>query len=67
MKAIGINDLLSFDFSQIHLLLKPTISAVRQLYSLGALGEEDFKLGRRRWLSFPLDPSFKMLLASVDV
>uniref|UniRef100_A0A3Q7EUD5 RNA helicase n=3 Tax=Solanum lycopersicum TaxID=4081 RepID=A0A3Q7EUD5_SOLLC len=67
MKAMGINDLLSFDFMD-----PPTpqalISAMEQLYTLGALDEEGLltKLGRKM-AEFPLDPPLsKMLLASVD-
>ncbi|KAG6431691.1 hypothetical protein SASPL_109773 [Salvia splendens] len=68
LKAMGINDLLSFDFMD-----PPTpqalISAMEQLYSLGALDEEGLltKLGRKM-AEFPLDPPLsKMLLASVDL
>ncbi|XP_047325773.1 probable pre-mRNA-splicing factor ATP-dependent RNA helicase DEAH5 [Impatiens glandulifera] len=68
MKAMGINDLLSFDFMD-----PPTpqalISAMEQLYSLGALDEEGLltKLGRKM-AEFPLEPPLsKMLLASVDL
>ncbi|XP_068665456.1 probable pre-mRNA-splicing factor ATP-dependent RNA helicase DEAH5 [Aristolochia californica] len=68
MKAMGINDLLSFDFMD-----PPTpqalVSAMEQLYSLGALDEEGLltKLGRKM-AEFPLEPPLsKMLLASVDL
>jgi len=68
MKAMGINDLLSFDF-----LDPPSpqalISAMEQLYSLGALDDEGLltKLGRKM-AEFPMDPPLsKMLLASVDL
>ncbi|CAH9083902.1 unnamed protein product [Cuscuta europaea] len=68
MKAMGINDLLSFDFMD-----PPTpqalISAMEQLYTLGALDEEGLltKLGRKM-AEFPLEPPLsKMLLASVDL
>lgn len=68
LKAMGINDLLSFDFMD-----PPTpqalISAMEQLYSLGSLDEEGLltKLGRKM-AEFPLDPPLsKMLLASVDL
>lgn len=68
MKAMGINDLLSFDFMD-----PPTpqalVSAMEQLYTLGALDEEGLltKLGRKM-AEFPLDPPLsKMLLASVDL
>ena len=68
LKAMGINDLLSFDFMdppQPQALL----SAMEQLYSLGALDEEGLltKLGRKM-AEFPLEPPLsKMLLASVDL
>ena len=68
MKAMGINDLLSFDFMD-----PPSpqvlISAMEQLYTLGALDEEGLltKLGRKM-AEFPLEPPLsKMLLASVDL
>ncbi|KAM2994202.1 hypothetical protein FF2_046203 [Malus domestica] len=68
MKAIGINDLLSFDFMDPP-SPQALISAMEQLYSLGALDEEGLltKLGRKM-AEFPLDPPLsKMLLASVDL
>ncbi|KAE8124941.1 hypothetical protein FH972_019780 [Carpinus fangiana] len=68
MKAMRINDLLSFDFMD-----PPSpqafLSAMEQLYSLGALDEEGLltKLVRKM-AEFPLDPPLsKMLLASVDL
>lgn len=68
LKAMGINDLLIFDF------MDPPpapylISAMERLYSLGALDEEGLltKLGRTM-SQFPLDPMLsKILLASVDL
>lgn len=68
LKAMGINDLLNFDF------MDPPpapylISAMERLYSLGALDEEGLltKLGRTM-SQFPLDPMLsKILLASVDL
>ncbi|KAK9841672.1 hypothetical protein WJX74_009878 [Apatococcus lobatus] len=68
MKAMGINDLLGFDF------MDPPppatlVSALEQLYNLGALDEEGMltKLGRKM-AEFPLDPPVsKMLIASVDL
>ncbi|ESQ47319.1 hypothetical protein EUTSA_v10028287mg [Eutrema salsugineum] len=68
MKAMGINDLLSFDFMDPP---KPQalISAMEQLYSLGALDEEGLltKLGRKM-AEFPLEPPLsKTLLASVEL
>ncbi|KAL9270350.1 putative pre-mRNA-splicing factor ATP-dependent RNA helicase DEAH5 [Drosera capensis] len=68
MKAMGINDLLSFDFMDPP-SPQALISAMDQLYSLGALDEEGLltKLGRKM-AEFPLDPPLsKMLLASVDL
>lgn len=65
LKALGINDLINFDF------LDPPphetlVLALEQLYALGALNHhgELTKLGRRM-AEFPLDPMMgKMLLAS---
>ncbi|KAL3574877.1 hypothetical protein D5086_022978 [Populus alba] len=68
MKAMGINDLLSFDFMDPP-SPQALISALEQLYSLGALDEEGLltKLGRKM-AEFPLEPPLsKMLLASVDL
>jgi ATP-dependent RNA helicase DHX8/PRP22 len=68
MKAMGINDLLSFDFMDPP-QPQALISAMEQLYSLGALDEEGLltKLGRKM-AEFPLEPPLsKMLLASVDL
>ncbi|CAL1367891.1 unnamed protein product [Linum trigynum] len=68
MKAMGINDLLSFDFMDPP-APQALITAMEQLYSLGALDEEGLltKLGRKM-AEFPLDPPLsKMLLASVDL
>ncbi|WVZ06929.1 hypothetical protein V8G54_020275 [Vigna mungo] len=68
MKSMGINDLLSFDFMDSP-SPQALVSAMEQLYSLGALDEEGLltKLGRKM-AEFPLDPPLsKMLLASVDL
>lgn len=68
LKAMGINDLLSFDFMDPP-SPQALISAMEQLYSLGALDEEGLltKLGRKM-AEFPLEPPLsKMLLASVDL
>ena len=68
LKALGINDLLHFEFMDP----PPTpnlVSAMEQLYYLGALDEEGLltKLGRRM-AEFPLEPKLsKILLASVDL
>lgn len=68
LKAMGINDLLNFDFMDP----PPTpflISAMERLYSLGALDEEGLLTRLGRMMSqFPLDPMLsKILLASVDL
>ncbi|XP_068474492.1 probable pre-mRNA-splicing factor ATP-dependent RNA helicase DEAH5 isoform X2 [Phaseolus vulgaris] len=68
MKAMGITDLLAFDFMDSP-SPQALVSAMEQLYSLGALDEEGLltKLGRKM-AEFPLDPPLsKMLLASVDL
>jgi ATP-dependent RNA helicase DHX8/PRP22 len=68
MKAMGINDTPSFDFMDPP-PAQALISAMEQLYSLGALDEEGLltKLGRKM-AEFPLEPpQSKMLLASVDL
>nr|XP_043623603.1 probable pre-mRNA-splicing factor ATP-dependent RNA helicase DEAH5 [Erigeron canadensis] len=68
LKAMGINDLLSFDFMDPP-SPQALISALEQLYTLGALDEEGLltKLGRKM-AEFPLEPPLsKMLLASVDL
>ncbi|XP_014521701.1 probable pre-mRNA-splicing factor ATP-dependent RNA helicase DEAH5 isoform X2 [Vigna radiata var. radiata] len=68
MKSMGINDLLSFDFMDSP-SPQALVSAMEQLYSLGALDEEGLltKLGKKM-AEFPLDPPLsKMLLASVDL
>jgi ATP-dependent RNA helicase DHX8/PRP22 len=68
LKALGINDLLRFDF------LDPPqpaalYAAMEQLYALGALDEDGLltQIGRRM-AEFPMDPPMsKMLLASVEL
>lgn len=65
---MGINDLLNFDF------MDPPppatmVSALEQLYNLGALDDEGMltKLGRKM-AEFPMDPPMsKVLIASVDL
>jgi ATP-dependent RNA helicase DHX8/PRP22 len=68
LKAMGINDLLHFDFMD-----PPSpqvlISALNHLFVLGALDEEGLltRLGRRM-AEFPLEPQLaKVLLTSVDL
>ncbi|XP_026406840.1 probable pre-mRNA-splicing factor ATP-dependent RNA helicase DEAH5 [Papaver somniferum] len=66
LNAMGINDLLSFDFMDPP-SPKALISAMEQLYSVGALDAEGHltKLGSKM-AEFPLDPPLsKMLLAGV--
>jgi ATP-dependent RNA helicase DHX8/PRP22 len=68
MKAMGINELGTFDFMDPP-APQALISAMEQLYSLGALDEEGLltKLGKKM-AEFPQEPPLsKMLLASVDL
>ncbi|XP_015694102.1 probable pre-mRNA-splicing factor ATP-dependent RNA helicase DEAH5 isoform X2 [Oryza brachyantha] len=68
MKAMGINDLMSFDFMDPP-APQALITAMQQLYNLGALDEEGLltTVGRRM-AEFPQEPPLsKMLLASVDL
>nr|XP_043607502.1 probable pre-mRNA-splicing factor ATP-dependent RNA helicase DEAH5 [Erigeron canadensis] len=68
LKAMGIKDLMSLDFMDPP-SPQALISALEQLYTLGALDEEGLltKLGRKM-TEFPLEPPLsKMLLASVDL
>ncbi|GAM26966.1 hypothetical protein SAMD00019534_101410, partial [Acytostelium subglobosum LB1] len=67
LKAMGINDLLGFDFMDPP-PVQTLVSAMEQLYNLGALDEEGMltRLGRKM-AEFPLEPSqSKMLISSVD-
>ena len=68
LKAMGINDLLNFDFMDPP-PPQTLISALEQLYNLGALDEEGLltRLGRKM-AEFPLEPPMsKMLIAAVDL
>jgi ATP-dependent RNA helicase DHX8/PRP22 len=68
LKAMGINDLINFDFMDPP-PIQTLIAAMEQLYNLGSLDEEGLltKLGRRM-AEFPLEPQLsKMLLTSVDL
>lgn len=68
LKAMGINDLLNFDFMDPP-PPQTLVSALEQLYNLGALDDEGLltRLGRKM-AEFPLDPPVsKMLIASVDL
>lgn len=67
LKAMGINDLFNFDFMDPP-PVQSLITAMEQLYALGALDEEGLltRLGRKM-AEFPLEPQLsKMLIASVD-
>jgi ATP-dependent RNA helicase DHX8/PRP22 len=68
MKAMGINDLMHFDFMDPP-ANETLVQALEQLYKLGALDEEGLltRLGRKM-AEFPLEPQLsKVLLASVDL
>ena len=68
LKAMGINDLLHFDFMDPP-PPQTLICALEQLYNLGALDEEGLltRLGRKM-AEFPLEPPMsKMLIAAVDL
>lgn len=68
LKAMGINDLLHFDFMDP----PPTntmLTALEELYALSALDDEGLltRLGRKM-ADFPMEPSLaKVLIASVDL
>lgn len=68
LKAMGINDLLNFDFMDP----PPTntmLTALEELYALSALDDEGLltRLGRKM-ADFPMDPSLsKVLIAAVDL
>lgn len=67
LKAMGINDLINFDFMDAP-PVQTLIVALEQLYYLSALDDEGLltKLGRKM-AEFPLEPPLsKMLLTSVD-
>uniref|UniRef100_A0A8C5CFV2 RNA helicase n=1 Tax=Gadus morhua TaxID=8049 RepID=A0A8C5CFV2_GADMO len=68
LKAMGINDLLAFDFMDSP-PMETMIMAMEQLYTLGALDDEGLltRLGRRM-AEFPLEPmQCKMLIMSVHL
>lgn len=68
LKAMGINDLLNFDFMDAP-PVESLIMALQQLHSLSALDDEGLltRLGRRM-AEFPLEPSLsKMLIMSVHL
>jgi len=68
LKALGINDLLGFDFMDPP-PVQTLVAAMEQLFALGALDDEGLltRLGRKM-AEFPLEPQLsKMLIASVDM
>mmetsp|Transcript_22618 Transcript_22618/g.33821 ORF Transcript_22618/g.33821 Transcript_22618/m.33821 type:complete len:1247 (-) Transcript_22618:260-4000(-) len=68
LKAMGINDLLGFDFMDPP-PVATLIGAMESLHALGALDDEGLmtRLGRKM-AEFPLEPNLsKMLLLSVDL
>lgn len=68
LKAMGINDLLHFDFMDPP-PLPAMITAMEALFNLGALDDDGFltRLGRKM-AEFPLEPPLsKMLIYSVDL
>ncbi|KAL9642800.1 hypothetical protein ABK040_009875 [Willaertia magna] len=68
LKAMGINDLLNFDFMDPP-PPQTLITAMEQLFTLGALDEDGLltKLGRKM-AEFPLEPQMaKTLIAAVDL
>lgn len=68
LKAMGINDLLHFDFMDPP-PVQVLVSALERLYMLGALDDEGLltRLGRKM-AEFPLEPALsKVLLTSVDL
>ena len=68
LKAMGVNDLIHFDFMDPP-PVQTLITALENLYTLGALDEEGFltRVGRKM-AEFPLEPQLsKMLIVSVDL
>jgi len=68
MKAMGVNDLLNFEFMDPP-PAQTLVSAMENLWTLGALDEEGLltRLGRRM-AEFPLEPPLsKVLIASTDL
>ncbi|KAL4798672.1 P-loop containing nucleoside triphosphate hydrolase protein [Aspergillus venezuelensis] len=68
LKAMGVNDLLRFDFMDPP-PVNMTLTALEELYALGALDEEGLltRLGRKM-TTFPMEPSLaKVLLVAADL
>lgn len=68
LKAMGINDLLGFDFMDPP-PVATLVGALESLYALGALDEEGLLTRQgRKMAEFPLEPNLsKMLILSVDM
>ena len=68
MKAMGVNDLLHFDFMDAP-PVQTLVSALEGLYALGAFDEEGLLTRQgRRMAEFPLEPPLsKILIQSVDL
>lgn len=67
LKAMGINDLIHFDFMDPP-PINTMLTALEELYALGALDDEGLltRLGRRM-ADFPMEPSLaKVVIAAVD-
>ncbi|KAI5121300.1 hypothetical protein M0805_003769 [Coniferiporia weirii] len=68
LKAMGVNDLLNFDFMDPP-PAQTLLTALEQLYALSALDDEGLltRLGRKM-ADFPMEPTLaKMLIASVEL
>ncbi|TPX14102.1 uncharacterized protein E0L32_000496 [Thyridium curvatum] len=68
LKAMGINDLLHFDFMDPP-PINTMLTALEELYALSALDDEGLltRLGRKM-ADFPMEPSLaKVLIAAVDI
>lgn len=68
LKAMGINDLLNFDFMDPP-PAQTLLTALEQLYAISALDDEGLltRLGRKM-ADFPMEPpQAKMLIASVEL
>jgi ATP-dependent RNA helicase DHX8/PRP22 len=68
LKAMGINDLLHFDFMDPP-PINTMLTALEELYALGALDDEGLLTRQgRKMADFPMAPSLaKVLIASVDL
>jgi len=67
LKAMGINDLLRFDFMDPP-PVNTMLTALEELYALGALDDEGLLTRQgRKMADFPMEPSLsKVLIASID-